>query len=40
MRLVTLGADTHYTGPIRTMRDGDLLSINGKAEPAYRNLLD
>ena len=40
MRLVTLGADTHYTGPIRTMRDGDLLSINGKDEPAYRNLLD
>ena len=40
MRLVTLGADKHYAGPIRTMRDGDLLSINGKDEPAYRNLLD
>jgi ribonuclease Z len=40
MRLVTLRADKHYAGPIRTMRDGDLLSINGKDEPAYRNLLD
>ncbi len=40
MRLVTLGADKHYAGPIRTMRDGDLLSITGKGEPDYRNLLD
>lgn len=40
MRLVTLGADKHYSGPIRTMRDGDLLSITGKGEPDYRNLLD
>lgn len=40
MRLVTLNADQHYAGPIRTMRDGDLLSITGKAEPNYRNLLD
>lgn len=40
MRLVTQGADTRYHGPIRTMRDGDLLSITGRDEPAYRNLLD
>lgn len=40
MRLVTLGADKHYRGPIRAMRDGDVLSINGVDEPTYRNLLD
>jgi ribonuclease Z len=40
MRLVTQGADTRYHGPIRTMRDGDLLSITGRDEPTYRNLLD
>ncbi|RJT25056.1 MBL fold metallo-hydrolase [Chakrabartia godavariana] len=40
MRLVTVGAADHYGGPIRTMRDGDLLSITGQGEPAYRNLLD
>ena len=40
MPLVTKGAEAHYAGPIRTMRDGDLLSITGKGEPHYRNLLD
>ncbi len=40
MRLVIAGADQHYAGPIRAMRDGDLLSITGTGEPQYRNLLD
>lgn len=40
MGLVSKGAADHYDGPIRTMRDGDLLSITGKDEPEYRNLLD
>lgn len=40
MGLVSKGASDHFTGPIRTMRDGDLLSITGSGEPAYRNLLD
>lgn len=40
MGLVSKGAADHYAGPIRTMRDGDLLSITGKGEPEYRNLLD
>lgn len=40
MPLVTKGAEAHYAGPIRAMRDGDLLSITGKGEPHYRNLLD
>lgn len=40
MRLVIAGADQHYTGPIRAMRDGDLLSISGTGAPLYRNLLD
>jgi ribonuclease Z len=38
--LVIAGADHAYKGPIRAMRDGDMLSINGKDAPAYRNLLD
>ena len=38
--LVIEGADRSYKGPIRAMRDGDVLSINGKDAPAYRNLLD
>lgn len=40
MGLVIQGADQHYKGPIRAMRDGDLLSITGAGEPQYRNLLD
>lgn len=40
LSLVTKGAADHYGGPIRTMRDGDLLSITGTGEPGYRNLLD
>ena len=40
MRLVIAGADKHYAGPIRAMRDGDLLSITGNGAPQYRNLLD
>ena len=38
--LVIAGADRRYNGPIRAMRDGDLLSINGRDDPSYRNLLD
>ena len=38
--LVIAGADRRYNGPIRAMRDGDVLSINGRDDPSYRNLLD
>jgi hypothetical protein len=38
--LVIAGADRAYKGPIRAMRDGDVLSINGRDDPSHRNLLD
>lgn len=32
-------ADKHYAGPIRMMRDGDLISISGKGQFAVQNIL-